>query len=72
MGKKLVAYYDFVESVAGRDGKVALAKSTCVPSVIAMGQPDDAKMVEKFRQAVLRITGREPPPIDTSDSRLAR
>jgi hypothetical protein len=61
MGKKLVAYYDFVESVAGREGKVALAKLTIVPSVTAMGRPDDPQTIEKFRQAIRKITGREPP-----------
>ena len=62
MGRKLMAWYDFVESVAGREGKMKLAKETCIPSVLAMGRPDDPATLEKFRAAIRQITGRDPPP----------
>jgi hypothetical protein len=62
MGQKLMAWYDFVESVAGREGKTKLAKLTCIPSVLAMGKPDDPAILEKFRVAIRQITGRDPPP----------
>jgi hypothetical protein len=62
MGLKLVQYYDFVESVAGREAKVKLAQMTCVPSVIAKGKPDDPALLERFRKAIREITGRDPPP----------
>ncbi len=61
MGQKLVAWYDFVESIAGREGKTKLAKLTCVPSIIAMGKPDDKAILDQFRAAIRQITGRDPP-----------
>lgn len=62
MGQKLVQYYDFIESVAGREGKVKLAQMTCVPSIVAKGKPDDPALLELFRKAIREITGRNPPP----------
>ncbi len=61
MGQKLMAWYNFVEALAGREGKMKLAKLTCVPSVIAMGKPDDKETLDRFRAAVRQITGRDPP-----------
>lgn len=58
----MMALYDFVESVAGREGKMKLAKLTCIPSVLAMGKPDDKATLERFRAAVREITGKDPPP----------
>ncbi len=57
----MMAWYDFVESVAGREGKTKLAKLTCIPSVLAMGKPDDQAILDKFRAAIRQITGRDPP-----------
>jgi hypothetical protein len=61
MGKRLEAFFDFVEEKKGRAGKVALARETGIPSVIAEGTEETPELVEKFRKAVLKITGSEPP-----------
>ena len=62
MGKKLVEYYDYIETQMGRDGKVKLAQMTCVPSVLANGKPDDPKTLETFREAIKKLTGKPAPP----------
>jgi hypothetical protein len=61
MGKRIAAMFDFVEDKKGRDGKVALARETGVSSVIAEGTPETPELMERFRAAVKKITGENPP-----------
>lgn len=62
MAQKMVQYYEYIESVMGRDGKVKLAQMTCVPSVLASGKPDDPKTLQVFKDAIAKLTGRPAPP----------
>lgn len=62
MGAKLVSYYEYIEKVAGREGKVKLAQMTRVPSMICAGQPDDAPTLQRFRDAIEQLTGKPAPP----------
>lgn len=61
MGKRLEEFFDFVEEKKGREGKVALARETGVPSVIAEGTKETPELIERFRKAIVKIAGVEPP-----------
>ncbi len=61
MGKKLEGYYDYIEELLGREGKVRLARLTHTPSVIVGGMDDEPELVAQFREAIKEITGKYPP-----------
>jgi hypothetical protein len=61
MGKRLVAFYDYIEERLGRDGKIQLAKLTRVPSVTALGTTDTPELLTAFREAIKQLTGAYPP-----------
>lgn len=61
MGATLVRYYEYIEKVAGREGKVKLAQQTRVASVIAAGAKEDPEVIRRFREAITTITGKPPP-----------
>jgi hypothetical protein len=61
MAKLLVNMYDLVEEKAGREGKVALARATGIPSVIAMGTAETPELLAKFRAAIRDILGHSCP-----------
>ncbi len=63
MGAKLLSFYDFVDAQKGLQGKMALAMKTKIPSSVAAGVPDSPETIEKFRRAVVEITGQQPPPV---------
>ncbi len=61
MGKKLEAYYDYIEEKMGREGKVRLARLTHTPSVLVGGLDDDEETLKLFRDAIKELTGVYPP-----------
>jgi hypothetical protein len=67
MGKKLEKLYDFIEEHSGREGKIELAKLTTIPSVMAPSLPDSVEHVERMRDAIKKITGKEAPVFGLND-----
>ncbi len=61
MGKKLEAFYDYIEDKMGREGKVKLARLTRTPSVLVGGMADDAETIKLCREAIKELTGSYPP-----------
>ena len=61
MGKKLEKYYDYVEELLGREGKMKLARLTHTPSILVGGMEDEPKIIAQFREAIKEITGKYPP-----------
>jgi hypothetical protein len=61
MGEKLIMYYKYVGDLKGFMGKVELAKLTLMPTTIAAAAPDSPEHIQKFREAVEKITKKESP-----------
>jgi len=61
MAEKLIKYYAYVFEEKGYAGKVELAMLTKIPAVIAATEPDSAENVEKFKEAVEKITEKPAP-----------
>jgi hypothetical protein len=63
MGQRLLNMYEFVEDRLGWEGKVALAKATCIGSTIAAGTPETPQLISTFREAIKKLTGEYPPDV---------
>jgi hypothetical protein len=63
MAEILLHYYKFVSDEVGYTGKVQLAIETKIPSSLAAITPDTPDVIEKFKQAVKKITGKMPPDL---------
>ncbi len=61
MGVALQKFYDFVGREGGTVLRMRLAMKTGLSSEKAATTPDTPELIEKFRQAVREITGKEPP-----------
>jgi hypothetical protein len=61
MAERLLRYFKFVRELKGLDGQVKLAQETRMPSVRAETEPDSPENLQRFRQAVKRIIGKDPP-----------
>ncbi len=61
MGEKLIKYYRWAEEQGGLAAKVQLAQQTKIPSVNAALAPDDLATIGKFREALRKVTSKEPP-----------
>lgn len=61
MGKILLKYYEHVIKVKGVEGKNQLGMMTKISSIVAPLQPDSPENIKLFRDAILKITGANPP-----------
>ena len=61
MGAKLLQYYKYIQDNEGFAGKVKLAQLTHIPSVQAAVEPDAPEVIERFKKAVEKITGKPAP-----------
>jgi hypothetical protein len=61
MAEKLVKYYAYIFEEKGYEGKVELAMLTGIPAVIAATEPDNEEHIQKFKEAVEKITEKPAP-----------
>jgi len=61
MAEKLLQYYKYIQDNAGFSGRVKLAQLTHVPSVQATVEPDTPEVIERFKKAIEKITGKPAP-----------
>ncbi|MFP4459413.1 MAG: hypothetical protein ACLFSQ_07485 [Candidatus Zixiibacteriota bacterium] len=61
MAEKLIMYYKYINDKVGFTGKMKLATLTKVPSTKASLEPDTEENIQKFKEAVEEITGKEAP-----------
>jgi hypothetical protein len=61
VAEKLTQYYNYIQEKEGFAGKVKLAQLTHIPSVQAAVEPDTPQMIERFKKAIERITGKPAP-----------
>ena len=61
MGQKLLQYYKYIQNNEGFSGKVKLAQMTHIPSVQAAVEPDTPEVIERFKKAIEKITGKPVP-----------
>lgn len=63
MAERLIQYYKYIREVAGYEGKIDLATTTKIPSTKAALEPDSEENIEKFKEAIRKITGLEAPTL---------
>jgi hypothetical protein len=63
MAEKLLQYYKYIQDHEGFSGKVKLAQLTHIPSVQAAVEPDTPEVIERFKKAIERITGKPAPDL---------
>jgi hypothetical protein len=61
MGEKLLQYYKYVEENEGVFGKIRLAQLTHIPSARAATEVDTPEIIERFKSAIKKITGKPAP-----------
>jgi len=61
MGAKMMEYYKYITSVQGLAGKFSLARETKIPSTKAALEPDTEENLNRFREAIKKLTGKLPP-----------
>jgi hypothetical protein len=61
MGEKLLQYYKYIQDNEGFSGRVKLAQMTHIPSVQAAAEPDTPEVIERFKKAIEKITGKPVP-----------
>jgi hypothetical protein len=61
MGEKLLQYYKYIEDKEGVLGKVRLAQLTLIPSSRARTEVDRPEIIERFKNAIEKITGKPSP-----------
>ncbi len=63
MAERLIQYYKYIRDVAGYEGKIDLATTTKIPSTKAAMEPDSEENINKFKEAIKKITGLEAPDL---------
>ncbi|HCT30667.1 MAG TPA: hypothetical protein DIW31_08000 [Bacteroidales bacterium] len=61
MAEKLVKYYKYIGDSMGIDGRMKLAFETKIPSLSAANFPDSPENIQKFKDAIQKITGNPAP-----------
>ncbi len=61
MGEKLLRYYKYIEENEGVFGKIRLAQLTHIPSARAATEVETPEIIERFRNAIKKITGKPAP-----------
>lgn len=60
MAEKLMKFFEFANAHGGVKAKMRLAMMTSIPSTKAEAEPDSPENLEKFRKAIMEITGQSP------------
>ncbi|HVP77905.1 MAG TPA: hypothetical protein VMV04_08410 [Thermodesulfobacteriota bacterium] len=63
MGEKLLRYYKYIQDHEGFSGKIKLAQMTHIPSSQAAVEPDTPEVIERFKEAIEKITGKPTPDV---------
>ncbi len=63
MAEKLIKYYDYVKSIKGLQGTMALAIHTKIPSTKAAFEPDTDENIRIFKEAVEKVTEKPAPDL---------
>ena len=63
MGKKLLEYYEYIQEYEGFSGMIKLAQLTRLPSSRAAIEVDTPELIERFKNAVKKITGKPAPDL---------
>lgn len=63
MAEKLIKYYEYVKSIKGLQGAMALAIHTKIPSTKAAFEPDSEDNIKVFKDAVEKVTDKPAPEI---------
>ena len=61
MGEKLLRYYKYIEDNEGVLGEVRLAQLTHIPSARAATELETPEIIERFKSAIKKITGKPAP-----------
>ncbi len=61
MGERLLQYYKYIQDNEGFSGKIRLAQLTHVPSAQAAIELDTPEIIERFKKAIEKITGKPAP-----------
>ena len=61
MGMKLAKYYQYIIREKGVEGRTQLGVITKISSIVAPLQPDSPENIKLFKDAIKKITGKEPP-----------
>ena len=61
MAERLLQYYKYIGELMGLEGKIKLAQMTKIPSTQAALKPDNKENIQRFREAVEQLTGKEAP-----------
>ena len=61
MGEKLLQYYKYIKDKEGFFGEIKLAQLTRMPSARAATEVDTPGIIERFKNAIEKITGKPAP-----------
>ncbi len=61
MGEKLLKYYKYIQDKEGALGKIRLAQLTLITSARAATEVDTPEIIERFKNAIEKITGKPAP-----------
>jgi hypothetical protein len=63
MAEKLLLYYKYMKEQAGMQGQIKLAMQTKIPSTLASTAVDSPENINKFIDAVEKLTGKPAPKL---------
>ncbi len=61
MGEKLLEYYKYIQDKEGFFGVIRLAQLTSITSKRAASEVDTPELIERFKNAIEKITGKPAP-----------
>ena len=61
MGERLLQFYKYIEDKEGISGKIRLAQLTLITSARARSEADAPELIERFKKAIEKITGKPAP-----------
>ncbi len=63
MAEKLVLYYKYIGEQKGIEGRMLLASETKIPSILAPTTQETPEIIERFKKAIEKITGKPAPTL---------
>ncbi len=61
MGERLLQYYKYIQDKEGLLGMIRLAQLTFITSKRAATEVDTPELIERFKNAIEKITGKPAP-----------
>ncbi len=55
MAQKLIQYYEEAKKLGGTKARMRLALLTCMPTNVAMAEPDSPENIKKFEEAMKEL-----------------